>query len=295
MAIIYILYSITKFTDSQKTEEVSPLLVITFSGFRWDYLNRTYTPNFDDFVKSGVYAFDGLQPVFPTSTLTNHWSIVTGLYAESHGIIDNEFYDPYLNRTYIPLYKNETVNNDDFFYDTDVEPIWVSNSLQNPDGRTGSIMWWGAENSIKGIHPYYHMPYGNDVDDKSKIDKIIELLTTHTEAINLGLLTFLEPDRTAHIYGPDSEEVTSMIEKADELIGYFMEEMYRVGLLDNINIIVTSDHGFTSNSKEKLIFLDDFVDPRDYDIVHHNPVAAIIPHEGDDIFFNCFYQSLMIG
>jgi len=287
MAIICILYSFAKFTVSQKTEEVPPLLIITFSGFRWDYLNRTITPNFDDFMKSGVYATEGLQPVFPTSTLTNHWSIVTGLYAESHGIIDDKFYDPIgtdsnINKTAIPVYQNKTVRHGNLLYDTGVEPIWISNSLQNPLGRTGSIMWWGAENSINGIKPYYHMPYGSDVDDKSKIDKIIELLTTHSDAINLGLLCFLEPDQTAHVYGPDSNEVTAMIEKADKLMGYFMEEMYRVGLLDNINIIVTSDHGFSSNSKDNLIYLDDFVDPRDYDIVHHNPVASIIPHEGKE-------------
>lgn len=32
-----------------------------------------------------------------TVTFPNHYSLVTGLYPESHGIIGNEFYDPVLN------------------------------------------------------------------------------------------------------------------------------------------------------------------------------------------------------
>ncbi|KHJ47365.1 hypothetical protein D918_02225 [Trichuris suis] len=31
---------------------------------------------------------------YPTKTFPNHYSIVTGLYPEAHGIIDNRMYDP---------------------------------------------------------------------------------------------------------------------------------------------------------------------------------------------------------
>lgn len=42
-----------------------------------------------------------MRPVFPTSTFPNHYSIVTGLYPESHGIIDNTFTDPSKNATFV--------------------------------------------------------------------------------------------------------------------------------------------------------------------------------------------------
>ncbi|OCF30505.1 type I phosphodiesterase/nucleotide pyrophosphatase [Kwoniella heveanensis BCC8398] len=41
----------------------------------------------------GVRA-ESMQPVFPTLTFPNHWSLMTGLYPESHGIIANDFWDP---------------------------------------------------------------------------------------------------------------------------------------------------------------------------------------------------------
>ena len=37
---------------------------------------------------------------FQTKTFPNHWTMVTGLYEESHGIIANVFYDPIMNKVY---------------------------------------------------------------------------------------------------------------------------------------------------------------------------------------------------
>lgn len=263
-------------------EKVSrKLLIVSFDGFRWDYLNRTDTPVFDDMISRGVHATRGLKNIFTTSTLTNHFSIVTGLYAESHSIIDNKMYDPVINSTYEPLYVNKSAINDPRFYDTGVEPIWVTNQLQNENGRSGSIMWWGAENVIKGIRPTYHMPFDLHVDYKFRINTMVQWLSSVPYPINLGLMYFSEPDHTAHATGPDSENVTRLIEYADHLTGYLLEQLKKVNLLDNMNIIITSDHGFASVSKTRLINLDDFVDPSLYTIVNYSPVATIIPNPGN--------------
>ena len=50
------------------------LLLISFDGFRSDYLTKTDTPNFDALVKHGVIS-KGLIPIFPTKTFPNHYSI----------------------------------------------------------------------------------------------------------------------------------------------------------------------------------------------------------------------------
>ena len=292
LAVIILVFYDTKFSSSAQVDNVPSLLLISFDGFRWDYLKRTETPNFDKFIESGVYAINGLQSVFPTVTLTNHWSLVTGLYAESHGIIDNDMYDPIINKTYIPLFKIEKIkkiknfHNDDRFYDFNgVEPIWVSNRLQYPKRRSGSIMWWGAENEIKGVRPLYHMPYREeDVDYADNIDKMIDLFSSPTDPINLGLLYFGESDELAHKYGPDSYNVTEMISKADLLLEYLLEEFDRVGLLDRMNIIITADHGFAPVSRKRLIHLDNIVDKSLYRAVHYSPVATIIPNQGKSFY-----------
>ena len=83
-----------------------PLLVISLDGFRADYLNRNTVdgklaaPTIKRLANCGVWASTGMMPVYPTKTFPNHYSIVTGLYPESHGIVDNSFFDPELNVTF---------------------------------------------------------------------------------------------------------------------------------------------------------------------------------------------------
>ena len=72
-------------------------ILISFDGFRWDYPNRGLTPNLDFIKENGVHALS-LQPCFPPKTFPNHYSIVTGLYPENHGIIANTFINPITNK-----------------------------------------------------------------------------------------------------------------------------------------------------------------------------------------------------
>ena len=77
------------------------VILVSFDGFRWDYLdmNRTKTDNFESIIKNGVRA-EYVQNVFPTVTFPNHYTIVTGQYSESHGIISNNMFDPILNDSF---------------------------------------------------------------------------------------------------------------------------------------------------------------------------------------------------
>ncbi|KAL2080189.1 hypothetical protein ACEWY4_023982 [Coilia grayii] len=41
-----------------------------------------------------------MQAVFPSKTFPNHYTIATGLYAESHGLVDNSMYDPVFDASF---------------------------------------------------------------------------------------------------------------------------------------------------------------------------------------------------
>ena len=76
-----------------------PLLLISFDGLRADYLtnaSRVATPNFDAIKAEGVHVRDGMTPAFVSKTFPNHWTLVTGRYEESHGIVGNRMRDPAL-------------------------------------------------------------------------------------------------------------------------------------------------------------------------------------------------------
>jgi len=97
------------------------VILISLDGFPYSYLfNTAFShPNLDLLTQTGVSA--PLVPVFPSKTFPNHYSIVTGLYSESHGIIDNRFYDPIMNLTFDPSQPSSL--NPSFWGG---EPLWVT-------------------------------------------------------------------------------------------------------------------------------------------------------------------------
>ena len=75
-------------------EGAGPIVVlISFDGWRWDYMARAHVPNLQALASRGVRA-EALVPSFPTKTFPNHYTIVTGLYPENHGIVSNVIADP---------------------------------------------------------------------------------------------------------------------------------------------------------------------------------------------------------
>jgi ectonucleotide pyrophosphatase/phosphodiesterase family protein 4 len=78
------------------TSSVPLLLLISFDGFRWDYPDIYKLPSFNSLLNRGVRV-KHIDNSFATVTFPSHFTMITGLYEESHGIVANTIYDPVLN------------------------------------------------------------------------------------------------------------------------------------------------------------------------------------------------------
>lgn len=90
------------FTYAPASVQSAPaVILISIDGFRWDYIHTyaKHAPNLVKLVSEGVHAHY-MEPIFPSKTFPNHYTIVTGLYAESHGIVGNQMWDPLWKETY---------------------------------------------------------------------------------------------------------------------------------------------------------------------------------------------------
>ena len=75
--LLLLSYSSHSLCRSIKEAKTQPaLLVVSYDGFKPDYLNRNITPNLEQFRELGTSA-EFLKPVFPTKTFINHFSIAT--------------------------------------------------------------------------------------------------------------------------------------------------------------------------------------------------------------------------
>ena len=62
------------------------------------------------------------------------------------------------------------------------------------------------------------------------------------------------------MYGPYSQQMKDKLESLDNVLGYLIDQLKSHHLFDKLDLIITSDHGMESISKEKTIFLDSYVD-----------------------------------
>ena len=268
MILVLILATLISISHAKilKSESTKPplLLLISFDGFRWDYLENHTLINFEEyFIRNGVKAHEGIKNAFTTVTFPNHWTIATGLYPESHGIVANVIYDNILNETY---YDFGPLDNSTkwFGQNSHAIPIWILNELYDSANRRSGIMgaYPGSNVPINNRTAFVTFDYAleSKLNWFKKVDMLVSWYLDEKNPINLGVLYFAEPDDTGHQYGPYSSEIVQKIHDCDYILGYLIQKLKYVGLYDQMNIIVTSDHGMDTASPDKAINLADYTD-----------------------------------
>lgn len=257
--ILLSLLLITLVSCKQKTEDSEPLSVerpylvmLSMDGFRWDYADLVNTPNFDKIEQIGVRA--RIQASFPTKTFPNHYTIATGLYPDNHGIVNNTFWDPQRKTLY--QISDRAKVQDGYYYGG--EPIWVTAEKQNV--RSASYFWVGSEAEIDGYYPSIWKAYDHGFSFYQRADSVIAWLQL-PESKRPHIITWYvsQPDNYGHKYGPNSQETKDTIVGLDKLLGYFMDKLAKLDIANNVNVIVTADHGMEEIVQNKSISLSQYI------------------------------------
>ncbi|XP_068688913.1 ectonucleotide pyrophosphatase/phosphodiesterase family member 5-like [Montipora foliosa] len=265
------------------------LIIISYDGFRWDYMDKVPTPNLDLIVQNGVKA-KHIKNAFVTKTFPNHFTLVTGLYEESHGLVGNTFFDPVFDETF---YIDKTSNYLDSKW-WKGEPIWITN--QKAWKKSAVVFWPGSEVQIEGNYPTHYRKYNKSLPFEKRVDFVISMLNLDDPPSFLAAY-FHEPDHAGHLFGPDSPEVENVIRRMDNVTGYLLENLRNLGLWNQVNLIITSDHGMSSINNSQVIVLEKYLPSSWYTLVlsprrpQHvfDTFFHIIPKEG---MLNQVYQKL---
>lgn len=274
--VVVTILSIIAFScaDNYKHNRPNPLLLISFDGFRHDYLSKAETPNFDAFAAEGVKA-KGLISVFPTKTFPNHYAIATGLYSENNGLVGNTMYDPELEEWY-RISDRKAVENARWYSG---EPIW--NTAEKQGLRAGTMFWVGSETDIQQMRPTYWKKFNARMPYKARIDTVVKWLSYPDEQrVDFATLYFSMLDHAAHRYGPGSDSVDTALRQADSLLGYLHTQMQNRQLWDKTNIIIVSDHGMAAMGKDKIILLDSIIDTARVERMTLGAISMIQPKAG---------------
>ncbi len=251
------------------------VILVSFDGFRWDYPEKTETPNLDLLEAEGVRA-EGLIPVFPSKTFPNHYTLVTGLYAEHHGIVANNMLDPSTGARF-SLGDRSQVEDGRWWGG---EPIWVT--LAKQGRKSGTLFWPGSEAEIQGYRPTYWSRFDGSVSYDQRVARALSWLDLpDRDRPAFVSLYFSATDHAGHDHGPDSDEAMEAIRRLDATLGKLLEGLRIRGLFDSVNVIVVSDHGMATCDPERVVFLDDCVQLGRANVIDWNPVAAMRPADRD--------------
>ena len=299
-AFVAILYGAFKASHSQTfSAPMAPLtlnngtalfapttILISLDGFRADFLHRGLTPNLNSLVQNGISP-QYMLPSFPSVTFPNHFTLVTGLYPESHGVVGNTFWDPELHAEF--FYTDPERSMQPKWWNA--EPLWET--LEYAGVKTAIHMWPGSEAHIGRVEPAYVDLYNGKELLSRKVDRVLNLLdlpgpdslSADVNAPRPQLIALYVPDVDAdgHKFGPNSTEIRTTIKHADDMIGDVISGLHERNLSNIVNIIVVSDHGMATTSVDRLIDIESLIDMNKVEHTDGWPSYGLRPKDEADL------------
>ncbi|XP_025204876.1 ectonucleotide pyrophosphatase/phosphodiesterase family member 5-like [Melanaphis sacchari] len=245
------------------------IVVVSFDGFRPDYIQPRLTPTmarFRDASASPPY----MRSAFPTKTFVNHFTMATGMYPETHGVLDNYMFDQNYNTIHYTY--------DQFHYDDTLVPIWIQNEINGNGRYSGVMMWPGSNFPYQGKNSTYVQEYNNSMPWSERIDLIMSWIKDENKPANLIYAYFDEPDKIGHLKGIYSKEIQDRIVEVDVALRYLLEQIKSENLENKLNLIILSDHGMNTVTYDQMIHLNNYLDNTTYKSILSGPNAFIHPN-----------------
>lgn len=253
------------------------LILISIDGFRWDYQDFYDTPALDRIAAAGVRA-EAMVPVFPTLTFPNHYSIATGLYPASHGLLGNRFPSPDRSRFY-SLRDRESVQDGSWYGG---QPIWVA--AEKAGMVTAAYFFVGTEAPVDGVPMTYWHQFDNSVPGTARVQQALEWLSMPEQTRpHVITLYFEDVDVATHDYGPGSPQSIASIELVDSYLGTLLDGISTLAIAEQVYVVVVSDHGQAAYKEgEEPFIIDTVVDLGDMIAVDHGTSAFLYLKEPDE-------------
>jgi predicted AlkP superfamily pyrophosphatase or phosphodiesterase len=250
-------------------------ILISIDGFRPDYLDRGVTPNLSALAKAGAFA--AMRPSFPSKTFPNHFTLVTGLRPDEHGIVANNMVDAAIPDVRFSMGNTAAVLDPRWW--AEAEPIWTT--AERAKIPTGTLFWPGSEMPYHGIWPHHWAHYDQSFSSDLRVAMLLSWLDAPAaDRLRFATLYFDVVDSAGHHFGPDSKEVNQASATVDAAIGRL-----RAGLkARNIvaNLVIVSDHGMVALSDDRRVFIDDMLPKDAYRSLELGPIGSIYPNPGHE-------------
>jgi predicted AlkP superfamily pyrophosphatase or phosphodiesterase len=249
-------------------QPVHPVILVSIDGFRPDYLERGVTPNLNRLAAGGARAV-AMRPSFPSITFPNHYTLVTGMRPDHHGIVDNVMNDAAISDQRFTM-ANAAAVTDRRWWDQ-AEPVWVTAERHNV--RSATMFWPGSEAAIHGVRPTIAPKFDGKLPASARVDMLLSWLDQPGQQFGFLTLYFDDVDHAGHASGPAAPQTIEAVALVDQAIGRLLDGLAARQVA--ANLVVVSDHGMTPVSKERVIRMDALAPAGSYREVTSGPYAAM--------------------
>ncbi len=248
------------------------VILVSIDGLPASMLGDGTLPTLDALAGEGARA-EWLTPSYPTLTFPNHYTLVTGLRPDRHGIVHNNMRDPALG-TFI---SKEAGAKDGRWWGG--EPIWAT--LQRQGGIAATMFWPGSEAEIVGQRPTHYVPFDKSLSPDARVDRVLAWLDLPARTRpQLLTLYFDQYDVAAHEHGTAAPSSLRALHRIDHALMRLRDGLRARGVENTTDLIVLSDHGMADVPRSHVRFLDDRLDAAAYDVVWWGLFTGLQPKPG---------------
>jgi hypothetical protein len=192
------------------------VLILSIDGLRPEAISLAPMPNLLALMSESAYSLKA-QAVFPSATLPNHASMLTGQCPAKHGVTWND---------YLPLMGY--AQGQSLF------------SVAKQAGRK-TIMFVGKE-KLRQVTPPESTDLFKYINDRDLVIAAAALPELQ-KGFDLAFVHFPTADWMGHEYGWLSPEQLSVLRRADEALGNLLAGLREASLLESTLLIISADHG----------------------------------------------------
>lgn len=246
-------------------------ILISVDGLKPADVTPALTPTLARLKAEGASAV--MRPSFPTKTFPNHYTLVTGLRPDRHGVVENNMLDPQIPGVEFRLSNREAVS--DARWWNDGTPVWVS--AERAGLRTATMYWPGSEAPIHGVRPHRWLPYDQQMPSAERVDRLLAWLAEPGRTV-FATLYFDEVDTAGHYDGAGSPGLAAALGNVDAALGRLDAGLKAQGLA--ANLVVVSDHGMAATAPERRAFLEDILPADAGRALVMGPIMSFYPAAG---------------
>lgn len=259
------------------------VVMVSVDGLPAPTVGSGVMPTLDAIAAAGTRA-DGIVPSYPTHTFPNHYTLVTGLRPDRHGIVHSQIRDAALGRF---ISKSETARDGRWWGG---EPIWAT--FQQQGGIAATMFWPGSEAQIAGQRPRHYRRFDGALGINARVDQVLAWLDLPVaQRPRLLTLYFEQFDVAAHAAGMHSAQALGALQDIDAGLARLREGLQRRGLAASTNLIVLSDHGMADVRGADVRYLDDVVPMATVDIEYMGAMTGLNPKPG----YEALVEAALLG